>query len=311
MIRRLVVLGALIVVIIGVVSVVRSLVDSDSSNAASGSDPSTTATATATSLPGVVTASSAAVDPTVTTVDPAGTSTTLTTTPDPGTVPTAADPARILLVGDSEAGGLSPFLKKMLDPTGVTALTTDYKVSTGLVRADFYDWPAHLQATLPAENPDIVVALFGGNDGQGFLSTDTSAGAAAGKAVDSDAWRAEYAKRVGAMMDYLSADGRTLIWVGVPNGQDPSLTAALKIQNDVVKLEVASHPNVKFVDSWDTFSGIDGGFAPYVVDPRDGEAKPVRSTKDGFHLNTTGEEILAFNVSAVVTTELKARGAAI
>jgi len=54
-----------------------------------------------------------------------------------------------------------------------------------------------------------------------------------------------------------------------------------------------------------------GGFAPYAFDPRDGETKPVRSETDGFHLNRTGEEILAVYVNTAVTEALKARGAAI
>lgn len=304
MIRRIVVLVVAIGLIAGVVSVAKSVFGGETPTAAGA-----TGSSTAVIVPSGDASATTVETSTTTAVAP--TSTTVTPTSDPSTVPTAADPARVLLVGDSEAGGLSPFLKQVLDPTGVTAMTVDYKSSTGLVRPDYYDWPGRLRATVPAENPDIVVALFGGNDGQGFLGSDAAAGAAAGKAVDSPEWRAEYAKRVGDVMDFLSSDGRTLIWVGVPNGQDPSLTANLAVQNEVVKGEVAKHPNVAFVDSWDYFTGISGGFAPYIADPRDGESKPVRSSKDGFHLNSTGEEILAFYVGTEVITELRDRGAAI
>jgi hypothetical protein len=210
-------------------------------------------------------------------------------------------------VGDSEAGGLSPFLQKVIDATGVVSMTTDYKVSSGLVRPDFFDWPAHLRETLPITNPDIVVALFGGNDGQSFIDESV---AAAGKPVDSPEWRAEYGKRVSDMMDLLSADGRTLIWVGVPNAEKEEFTARLAVLNEVVKEQVASHPNVKFVDSWHAFIGLDGkSFAQLVLDPRDGEFKEVRSQTDGFHLNTDGEGILAYYVAEAVTAELVARGA--
>ena len=165
----------------------------------------------------------------------------------------------------------------------------------------------------PKRNPDIVVAVFGGNDGQSFLSTDVAAAAdgASGKAVDSPQWRAEYAKRIGDIMDFLSAAGRTLVWVGVPNAEKETLTAALKVQNEVVKSEVAKRPKVIFVDSWNSFTGLDGGFAPLILDPRDGQFKPVRSETDGFHLNSTGEEILAYLVGQAVVGELKHRGAAI
>jgi hypothetical protein len=308
MIRRVVVLVVAIAVVGSVVSVARSIVGGDTSTASGTTLPAADGLVTSTTS-----VAGAATDPAV--VDP-GTAatalpTTLATTPDPGTVPTATDPARVLLVGDSEAGGLSPFLGKVLTATGVTTLAVDYKVSSGLVRPDFFDWPAHLRASVPTANPDIVVALFGGNDGQGFLGTDVAAGAAAGKSVDTQEWRAEYGKRVGDVMDFLASDGRTLVWVGVPNGEDPSLTANLKVQNEVVSAEAAKRPKVIFVNSWNSFTGLDGGFAPYVVDPRDGVSKPVRSEKDGFHLNTVGEEILAKYVGDAIIGDLRARGASV
>ena len=111
------------------------------------------------------------------------------------------------------------------------------------------------------------------------------------------------------MVDIVTAGGRTLVWVGVPNAEDPSLTGRLEVQNEVVKAELAKHPDVIFVDAWSHFTGIDGGFAPYAIDPRDGESKPVRSQTDGFHLNATGEEILAVYVNSAVTEALVARGA--
>jgi len=190
----------------------------------------------------------------------------------------------------------------LLKDTGVTKLTVDYKVSTGLARPDFFDWPARLSAQIPAVNPDIVIVTFGGNDGQPIHGLSAK--------VDTPEWRAEYAKRVGAAMDFLSADGRALIWVGIPNAGSPDFTGRLKIQNEVVVDQASKHPNVVFVDSWSRFSGIDGGYAEYVLDPRDGVSKPVRA-KDGFHLNETGAKILALDIANAVNAELRNRGAAI
>jgi len=216
--------------------------------------------------------------------------------------PTTADPARVLLVGDSDAGGLSPFLERVLKVDGLASVATDYKVSSGFVRPDFFDWPAHLQATLPASNAEIVVAVFGANDGQSFLDM-------ASKPVDSPEWRAEYGKRIAAAMDLLSAGGRTLIWVGVQNGRDPSLTAALAVQNDVVREQIAQHPGVIFVDAWRYFSGIRGAFTTLVLDPRNGDYVETRKDSDGFHLNTVGEEILAAYVGDDINAVLQQRGA--
>jgi hypothetical protein len=109
-------------------------------------------------------------------------------------------------------------------------------------------------------------------------------------------------------MDFLAADGRTLLWVGIPNDDQEPFTARLAVQNDVVKAEVAKRPSVRFVDTWSRFSGRDGNWAEYVIDPRDGRGKDVRAD-DGFHLNENGAEILALDIAEVIREELRARGA--
>jgi len=81
---------------------------------------------------------------------------------------TAQNPATALIVGDSDAGTFGPYLQTLLDGTGVVETQLDYKVSSGLARPDFFDWPAEIDRKLPEVNPDIVVATFGGNDAQGL-----------------------------------------------------------------------------------------------------------------------------------------------
>ena len=162
---------------------------------------------------------------------------------------------------------------------------------------------------IPKVNPDIVVVTFGGNDAQGLRNLDKSWAVqhAPGSGGDDTDWRAEYGKRVGAAMDYLGGDNRTLIWVGIPNDDNPDVTARLQVQNEVVMAEAAKRPKVVFIDTWKRFSGLSGGFAEAVQDPRDGQFKAVRRD-DGFHLNTTGAEILALDIAEAIRTELRARG---
>jgi hypothetical protein len=225
-------------------------------------------------------------------------------------VPTAADPAKILIAGDSDAGTFGPYLEKLLDETGVATTTLDYKVSTGLARPDQVDWPARFRQIVPSIDPDIVVVTFGGNDAQGLSEPGGNfvVGQPSGKPGGDQEWRAEYAKRVGEVMDYLSAEGRTLIWVGIPNDDNPDVTARMKVQDEFVRAEVAKRPQVRFVDTWARFSGRDGNWAEYVIDPRDGQGKDVRAS-DGFHLNVAGAEILALDIAGVVREELHNRGA--
>jgi len=240
----------------------------------------------------------------------ASTSTTTTELlPKPKTTPTADNPAVLYVAGDSDAGTFGPYLDKLMKQTGMVKTTLDYKVSSGLSRPDFFDWPSHFAQQIPAVNPDIVVVTFGGNDAQGLRNKDSTWAVdhSPGAGGDDADWRAEYGKRVGAAMDYLGGDNRTLIWVGIPNDDNPDVTARLQVQNEVVMAEAAKRPHVVFIDTWKRFSGLSGGFAEVVQDPRDNEFKDVRA-KDGFHLNETGAEILALDIAEAVRTELRARG---
>jgi hypothetical protein len=226
------------------------------------------------------------------------------------TVPSADDPAELYVAGDSDAGTFGPYLDRLMKQTDMVTTFLDYKVSSGLSRPDFFDWPAHFAQQIPAVNPDIVVVTFGGNDAQGLRNLDTTWAVqhTPGTGGDDNDWRAEYGKRVGAAMDYLGGDNRTLIWVGIPNDDNPEVTARLQVQNEVVMAEAAKRPKVVFVDTWKRFSGLNGGFAEVVQDPRDKEFKDVRAS-DGFHLNVTGAEILALDIAEAIRTELRSRGA--
>ena len=223
--------------------------------------------------------------------------------------PTADNPARVYIVGDSDAGTFGPYLQQLLDGTTVATTQLNYKVSSGLARPDFYNWPDQLAAALPAVDPDIIVATFGGNDAQGLSAFQEELQFVIGDPVANEAeWSAEYTKRAGDVMDLLLEGGRTVIWVGIPNDDNPDVTARRAIQDRAAKAAAAARPGVTFIDTWARFSGREGNWAEFVIDPRDGEGKDVRAD-DGFHLNVNGAEILALDIAQVVRDDLRARGA--
>jgi hypothetical protein len=226
------------------------------------------------------------------------------TSADPGAPPSAQDPARLLIAGDSDAGTFGPYLEQLMDETGMVTTTLDYKVSSGLTRPDFFDWPARFAEQIPTVDPDIVVVTFGGNDAQPIRIDGTAYG------IDGPEWTQEYRRRVGEVMDLLGADGRTVIWVGIPNAASEEFTQRLQVQRDAVLAELAEHPDVVYIDAWNRFSGRNGGYAEFVIDPRDGQGKDVRAD-DGFHLNTNGAEILALDIAEAIRAELRSRGAAL
>ena len=221
---------------------------------------------------------------------------------DTNTVPTKDDPARLYIAGDSDAGNLGPPLERQVQDTGVVISKLFYKVSTGLSRPDFYDWPAKLKTDVESYHPDLVVVTFGGNDAQDLIINGVD------YPVTAPQWAAEYGRRVGVVMDYLSADGRTLFWVGIPDASSATFNARLQILRDVTMAEAAKRPDVVYIDAWTRFTGIDGSYADYIVDPVTHQGVNVRAS-DGFHLNVAGAKILSYDVAAAIKKELIARGA--
>ena len=225
--------------------------------------------------------------------------------------PTPDNPAKVYIVGDSDAGTFGPYLQTLLDGTLVTETELNYKVSSGLARPDFFDWPQELEQKLPEVDPDIVVVTFGGNDSQGLsLPQDELEWVVNDPIGNEAAWSEEYERRAGAVMDQLLENDRHVIWVGIPNDDNPEVTAKLALQDQAVRAAAAERPDIVFVDTWSRFSGRDGGWAEFVIDPRDQEGKDVRAD-DGFHLNQNGAEILAIDIAIEVQKELRAMGAAL
>jgi len=225
--------------------------------------------------------------------------------------PSPDNKAKVYIVGDSDAGTFGPYLQQLVDGTEVAETALNYKVSSGLARPDFYNWPEELAQAIPEVDPDIVVATFGGNDSQGLSAFQDELQFVVGDPLDNEVeWTEEYTKRAGDVMDLFLEDGRTVIWVGIPNDDNPEVTAKLAIQDRAAKAAAEARPDVIFIDTWARFSGRNGNWAEFVIDPRDGEGKDVRAD-DGFHLNVNGAEILALDIAQAIRDDLRARGASI
>jgi hypothetical protein len=223
----------------------------------------------------------------------------VTTAPAP---PSAERPLSIYIAGDSMAQGFGQIVEAAAARTGVMRTKLDVKVSSGLNRVDFFDWPARLVNQVDSIRPDVVVVTFGGNDQQPIVTPE----GVAIRDVNDPAWAAEYARRVGAVMDYLSSDGRRLIWVGVPNDSRPEVTERLAVIRAVYQAQAAARPRVVFLDAWTYFESPSGGYAAYVADET-GEVKRMRAN-DGFHLSIEGASYLGRLVFQAVVEEFQARG---
>ncbi|HEY7107609.1 MAG TPA: DUF459 domain-containing protein [Acidimicrobiia bacterium] len=210
----------------------------------------------------------------------------------PSSTPTASDPLRLWVGGDSLAAGPSWAVFEDATKTGVVKPLAEYQVGTGLVRNEFWDWPRHMDAVVRARNPQISVFMVGANDDQGIEVNGAS------YLPPSPEWTTEYTKRVDALMATLTRDGRRLIWIGMPPMQDAAYSQSMNELNQVFQSEAAKYKRVTYLDAWTMFSapGSPGTYASDVPDTS-GQLTNVR-LDDGIHLNVAGSQLLSQAVMA-------------
>jgi hypothetical protein len=214
-------------------------------------------------------------------------------------------PPRVSIYGDSLADGFGGILKSTLDRQGVTTFLAT-KGSSGLSQPRFFDWPNHLNVWVPQENADVVVIGLGANDGQDVFVNDVS------YSTNDPEWAVEYQRRVAEVITLVTSQGRSLVWVGTPDGKAKGFRNNLSILRTATKNAVeatrTTGADVTYIDTWSLFLGLDGNYSQYVIDPSDGERKKSRDG-DGFHLSLVGNKMLAAAITAEVDAAFERRAA--
>jgi len=228
---------------------------------------------------------------------PPGSGTTPTTVPGGGTTPTtvpdithpsAANPLRVLILGDSLGIDMGGPLQNDLANTGVVQATLDARESTGLTRPDYFNWPAELQSDLGTARPQIVVIMMGANDPQDFPGPPDVP-------FTSPQWNVLYAERVADFMRLAQSGGATVIWVGMPPMENTELSAKMSDIDAVDQQQAALRkPVVDFISCWTVLGTAQGTYAPFITNAA-GQVINVR-TPDGIHLTPAGGEVLSQTV---------------
>ncbi len=210
--------------------------------------------------------------------------------------------ARVLLVGDSMiAGAVGIFLERELEGEGY-GIKTDRrgKTSSGLARPDFYDWMKEGKKALDASAPEVVVVMFGGNDGQGlWMGKDAASDWI--RFEDNEAWTAEYRRRIHEFATIMSASGSKLCWIGMPIVKPSKLRARVAHMNELYRAEMALRDGSEFVDIWDLLTDGEGGYVDRME--INGEKQRVRAG-DGIHIAGPGATLIAKLVAPVVAKQL-------
>jgi len=201
-------------------------------------------------------------------------------------------PLRLYIVGDSMAQVFGSSLENLAEDTHLIKAKLDYKVSSGLSRPDFFDWPQRLIDQLVEYDPDATAVLFGANDGQNVRYQ--------GKVLEvgSPAWQAAYQTRVGRAMRILTRGGRRVYWVGDPIMRNAGYRGRIAMMDHIYAAEAARHPGVTFIDTWRLMANGKGSYAEYLHD-RNGDLVLMRAP-DGIHLTRAGGDRMAQSVLDVI-----------
>ena len=205
--------------------------------------------------------------------------------------PTASNKLRVVVVGDSLATGLGIYLERVLKPS-LVRVSRQGRISTGLARPDYFDWPQAMSEIVDRFRPDLIVVMLGENDNQGLRTP----GGREETSVGTFDWPRAYEERVADLMELATSRGARVVWAGLPIVSDRGRWAIVERQNDVFEHAAELVEDVAYLNTWEMFAAPDGGYTAYYRDH--GDVQIIRES-DGLHFNAAGYTLLA---RAVVET---------
>ena len=205
----------------------------------------------------------------------------------------AAHPLQVWVGGDSMVERVGEALINRGDALGVLHVQMVSKVSSGLCRPDFFDWPGTVARVASTQRPDVSVVMFGGNDYQDMVVN--------GKDVTpfTPTWTKEYERRVAQIVQTLTADGGRVYWLGAPVMRDPQKSRRVAQLDALYRRVVARFPRATYVDTWSLLSDANGHYVAYRANGS-GTMERIREP-DGEHLTYLGGDRLA----AVIVTGIR------
>lgn len=197
---------------------------------------------------------------------------------------------RVMLVGASSIQtDLGRALEREIeDDLGVEVLRHG-RHSTGMARPDYFDWNARALELKADFRPDLVIAQFGGNDGQGLTDRET------GRAVApffTDDWDAEYGARLEAFVDLFSDDAVPVVILGMPAMRNAYHQSKMARINAVTRA-ACDRAGAYFVDTFSMTADAEGN--PLARAEVDGRPRIVHAA-DGMHLSRYGSDMVAAGV---------------
>jgi uncharacterized protein len=215
---------------------------------------------------------------------------------EPIRVPTPTRRLRVAVVGDSLAAGLGYFAERVFRPR-LVRVARQGRISTGLARPDYFNWPFAMRRIVDAFDPDLVIVMVGENDHQSLVTV----GGHRAARIGTGAWPAEYRARVLRMMRIGTSRGAKLVWAGLPMSSDARFREHSRRQNAIFAYAAGITPNVAYFDAWSRFADPrTGGYTAYL---REGGQVLLIREGDGLHFNAVGYTVLAREIATLAEEE--------
>jgi hypothetical protein len=205
----------------------------------------------------------------------------------PAAVEKIEDARKVLVIGDFVGGGIGEGLTEAFEQTPGIVIETRTNGSSGLVRDDYYNWPAELPAIIAEVKPAAIVIGIGANDRQAMRIAGNS------EEFRSEAWTREYQSRIARIATLAKSARVPFFWVGMPAFQSSSMTADMITLNNMYRVGSEAIGG-DFIDIWDGFVDEGGRF---IVTGSDINGQQVRLRgSDGINLTKAGKRKMAFYV---------------
>ena len=209
----------------------------------------------------------------------------------PRRTPSAEDPLRVMIVGDSVTYEIQPGLTAALEHTGLVTSANRTQVGFGLSRWPIYPWWDVWEPFLDEVQPEAVVIQAGIWD-----VAEVFAGELRRPVPTDPDWDEQFTFLMEVAVDVLSSDGAIVYWQTMLPSTSPGPGGRL---NDLVADLADRDDRVVMVDFTPAFTR-NGGYTGFVE--RDGVEWPIRKV-DGVHLCREGSEIAGRVTAEAIATD--------
>lgn len=193
---------------------------------------------------------------------------------------------RFLLIGDSfMADTFGTILEKSLHKFSDTEIFRRGAYSTGLNRSDYFDWNKEVKTLIDKHNSNIVLVMFGANDGQP-IKTKNGTWVKYGDA----GWDEEYLTRIDKFIEVLASSSVSVLWLGNSIAESPRYTKKIERLNNMYETEIHKYSSGHYITTWNLLRNTNNEYASYLTNDA-GKLRQARSS-DGIHVTSFGAELL-------------------